>query len=805
MELLAPAGSIKHLRIAVDAGADAVYLGGKFFSARQSAENFSEDELRAAVEFCHLFGVAVYVTVNTIVADKEFARLKEYLEFLAKIKIDAVIIQDLAVAKLIHDHSLPIEVHASTQMTVSDLEGVNFLAELGFSRVVLSRELSLKEIKQIAQNSPIELEVFIHGAICVSYSGQCLMSSIIGARSGNRGACAQPCRLPYELIDGSKRSLNPRNEKFIMSPKDMSSEKQILELRELGIASFKIEGRLKELDYVWRTVATYRDLLDGRIDAKTAGRNLAKSFNRGFTDAYWLGNVSKEMLTRYAPNRRGIPIGNLEWINKKSKIAGYSTGQQKSEGVLEYVACDGGTDYIRLPALGKVIWDKKTCRISYEREPMEKSILYWQENTRSNLSGEIKALENKIPLYVEVIAICGKPLLIRMTDDSNNSIEISHDFIVQKAQNRPTSKEMIYAQLNRLGNTIFHLAGLKVSDGNYMLPASVLNQLRNMAVNALMAQRLQKYENVRHKKYLKFSFTSIDNGSFNNKRKNKILVHARTKAEWLAALSAGADEIVYGGDSYNHEYYSKKDYEAFVETCRKNGVRCGIATPVITREAERKACDQLFDIIAMVNPDFVVLHSYGDFQRYKKHYLKQPFYIDTNLNVFNSKALEVWQMLGVECVILSSELNLRQLRNLGRKQKIRLGIFACGRSEMMITENCVVNAYLNDKPKDLCPGICIGQNYFLRDRLNKEFPLVNDQFCRMHVLNSDVTDMMPYLSKLSATGINTFKIDAGGISLSELEETIRLYKAILHGDLSPSKAISPYTDITRGHLFRGIT
>ena len=290
MELLAPAGSPEHLRAALDAGADAVYLGGKLFSARRFAGNFSNAEMAEAISEAHLHGAAVYVTLNTLIGDVEMRDLKAYLSFLETLPLDGLLVQDLGVAALARRLAPSISLHASTQMTISNLDGALLMKSLGFQRVVLSRELSLPEIKKIVEESGVEIEVFVHGALCVCYSGQCLMSSFMGGRSGNRGACAQPCRMPYHLVDDKGHRYNHDGD-YILSLKDMMGIERIPDFLDAGVTSLKVEGRMKSVEYVYNTVAAYRRAIDeaerGRqADTEPLVLSLKEEFNRGYASSY---------------------------------------------------------------------------------------------------------------------------------------------------------------------------------------------------------------------------------------------------------------------------------------------------------------------------------------------------------------------------------------------------------------------------------------------------------------------------------------------------------------------------------------
>ena len=299
---------------AVQMGADAVYIGGSKFSARAYAFNFDDENIARAVDYCHIYGVRVYVTLNTLVKDNELKEIMEYVGFLYSVGVDALIVQDTGLIYLIRNNFPDFELHASTQMTVHNGEGALFLKNMGFKRIVLSRELSLKEIDYISNTLKVETEVFVHGALCICYSGQCLMSSIIGGRSGNRGRCAQPCRLPYTLID---KNTNREHKAYLLSPKDICTLDNLKDIVATGTSSLKIEGRMKKPEYVSGVVEIYRRALDNiynntiqKLDKDT--KVLTQLFNReGFSKAYLYGNSGKDMMAYKVPKNSGLPIGKV--------------------------------------------------------------------------------------------------------------------------------------------------------------------------------------------------------------------------------------------------------------------------------------------------------------------------------------------------------------------------------------------------------------------------------------------------------------------------------------------------------------
>ena len=299
IELLAPAGNETALRAAVQSGADAVYIGGMKFGARHSAKNFTIEDIKKQTQYCHLYGVDVHVTVNTLIKERELNSVVEYAGELSDAGVDALIIQDIGAAKLIHKELPDMQLHGSTQMTVTSLDGVKYLEELGFSRVVLARELNKKEIETRCAGARAEIETFAHGAICMCYSGQCLMSSILGGRSGNRGRCAQPCRLNYTMLEKGK----PCGNAYMLSPRDMALVRHLKELRDIGVSSLKIEGRLKRAEYVSAVVGVYRKYLDSFKEVEKADmRELHDAFSRsGFTDGYFTGNLGEAMMSHKNP------------------------------------------------------------------------------------------------------------------------------------------------------------------------------------------------------------------------------------------------------------------------------------------------------------------------------------------------------------------------------------------------------------------------------------------------------------------------------------------------------------------------
>ena len=468
IELLAPAGSIEALKAAVESGADAVYLSGQMFGARAYANNFDEQGLKEAIEFAHLRNVKIHVTVNTLVDNAEIPELVEYLRYLYEVGADAILVQDFGVAKIAHEIVPDLPMHASTQMTVNNLAGVLALQELGFSRVVLSREVTLKDIRHICRNCNVEIEVLAHGALCVCYSGQCLMSSMIGGRSGNRGRCAQPCRLPYSLVDKNGQNVLKDAGQYLLSPRDMNTIELIPDLIEAGVASLKLEGRMKKPEYVAVVVNSYRQKIDAfyqKTDlVEDVQKNLSQIFNRDFTTAYLEKKQGKFMMSDKRPNNRGRLIGRVVRYDDKLRRAIIKLTEDIAIGdTIDFWVKVGGrvntnisnifvknkevTEAtsgmeVSIPVPGRVHPHDRVFKV-FDAKLMQKARAFFTTN----------APVRRVALDIEAIAKQGQPFKLKAVDENGYSAESTSDFIVETALKRATDKQAIEKQMNRLGTT----------------------------------------------------------------------------------------------------------------------------------------------------------------------------------------------------------------------------------------------------------------------------------------------------------------------------------------------------------------
>ncbi|MBR0260895.1 MAG: U32 family peptidase [Selenomonadaceae bacterium] len=781
IELLAPAGSFDALKAAVEAGANAVYLAGEKFGARAYAENFAGEQLLKAVEYAHLRGVAVHVTVNTIIADSELDEFAEYLKFLRRANVDALLVQDLGAAAIAKNIAPEIPLHASTQMTIHNSEGVKVLADLGFTRAVLSRELTLNEIEKICRSSPIETEIFIHGALCVCWSGQCLMSSLIGGRSGNRGKCAQPCRLPYELVDEHGKNLLNGAGKYLLSPKDLNTLELLPQLIETGVTSLKIEGRMKRPEYVATVVKVYRDVLDKKFSTPEDKRKLAQIFNRDFTTAYLEKNPGKNLISDMRPNNRGVLIGRVVEVGRDKIVLKLAEQLHAGDQVEIWIKVGGRVAFtvesfelrgelctIKIPNTKGVRVHDRAFKI-FDAELTAEA--------RKFFSG---APVRKILVAAEVKAKIGEPLILKMTDADGNSATAQTKIIAEPAKNRPLTLDTLKNQIGRLGNSIFALEKISADvDDDLMIPISELNDVRRRVVEQLETQRLKK-----------FSIRNKEPGT-GNEFKNlvpcpvslapSITAHVDTLEKLKIALDAGADEILFGGETFTNK--PVKNISEAIEFVHERGKKISWATPRIVRENE--------NFILPADVDAIYVHNLATLKLAKK-IADAPIRTDFSLIVFNSMTINFLKNLGVEGVTLSPELNLTQVKALAKKSCLPVECIVHGRQELMISAYCVLGSFLGNLDKKNCPHVCRAKNFFLRDRKDELFPVVTDQFCRMHILNAKTLSMID--NRADFDGVARLRVDCRALTLQESAQIVRAYKF----------GGNEIENFTRGHYFRGV-
>ena len=807
MELLAPAGTMENFMAALESGADAIYLGGKVFNARAHAANFGIDELREAVRLAHILDVSVYVTVNILIGDTELKDLEQYIKDLDSIGVDAIIVQDLAVAEIAKRVAPNIHLHGSTQMTAATLDAVRFYESLGFTRVVLARELSLKEIQHICKHCKAEIEVFVHGALCVCYSGQCLMSSFIGGRSGNRGACAQPCRLPYELLDSKGDSVLPKHEAYLLSPKDLNYSEHMNELVAAGVTSFKVEGRMKKVSYVRQVIGTYREILDEASIHENQRKALASGFNRGFSTAYLEDTVGRQMMTVVAPNHQGKPIG--ESYTKKGEVYLSLTEPIEQGSLVKILQSNGSVTYYTVD-------DEWTCvsDMLYKGRPAEGLAvgqLYLASTPKNTKSRGLQEFTRKYDMSVYLsVGSNGETNDTELTAilDSGLSVTVTNEYVPAIANKVPTSLEKVTEQLGRLGNTLFRLSYVDIPDGPYMWPASVLNALRRDAVTALetalITHHVESWQALQVTGDVDYDFKAQHELSYDTCP----MISARVdEIEGVkAAISGGAQKIVFGGDRLSRTPYALSVYDEMARLCAQSDVLCTFATPRVVKDDEVEAYKHTLEAIVQAHPDSISIHVPQALL-----WLRELGYIgaieaDTGLNIFNTPTLHFWEQLHISCVNPSQELTLKQITELAKHSHVPIETMIHGYTEMMISEYCAIASFVGTGSKVNCPMPCVKESYSLKDRKGEIFPIRTDPYCRMHIMNSHEMDMRAYVPMLLQKGISILRVDCRHMKPSYVKDIVSQYVGIATGTMEapPKKIDSQGESITRGHYFRGI-
>lgn len=624
VELLAPAGNMDSLKAAVMAGCDAVYLGGVLFGARAFAGNFTNEEIVDAINYAHLYGVKVYVTINTIIYDSEVERFLDYVRFLHKNNVDAVIIQDIGMFDLLRKKFPNLELHASTQMNIHNYDGALLAKKLGFKRVVMARETPIDVIKKIKEEIDIEIEVFIHGALCVSYSGECLLSALVGKRSGNRGTCAQICRKKYDFYDDDKNKLNTNN--YLLSTKDLCTLKYIDKLIEIGVDSLKIEGRMKRRPYVYLVTKTYRKVIDNyyntgklKIDENDI-IELKKMFNRNFTKGFMLNEDNNNFTYDKRPNNIGIEVGQV--ISKvkndlKIKLT-YDVLVHDGLRILDDKE-DKGLVINKMFMNNKSVLEAKkgdVITLKYDKyvEKNSKVLLTSSKKQLDSISEAIKNQERFIYIDLNFTAKENENLKLTITDGLNTVTEVL-DKTPMRAINKETSFDVIKKQLSKLGNTVYKARSITLNlDDNLFINIKDINEIRRRAIRKLNEKRLYKIDFV-EKDY------TIGVPDFPSIKQTAVLV--------------------------NKENESLKDkYDL-----------------IYTEDEKTKDEDSIIVLPRIINEHPFIKNTVmiGDFGGLLKY---DNFQTNFSFNVVNSYSVAFLHSLGAKLVTLSYELSLSQIKNM---------------------------------------------------------------------------------------------------------------------------------------------
>ncbi|MBQ2765301.1 MAG: U32 family peptidase, partial [Firmicutes bacterium] len=678
-ELLLPAGKPESLKAAVANGADAVYLAGNLYGARANAGNFDESELRSAVKLCKKYGVNIYVTMNTLIADNEMEDALDYVKFLYDLGIDGLIVQDIGLAGAVKQLLPALRLHGSTQMTIHNVRGAKWAYQFGLKRVILNREITLDEIRLIHKEVPeLELEVFCHGALCISYSGQCLMSSLIGGRSGNRGQCAQPCRLPYDMVDGFG---NPKTKKatHLLSPRDLNTLEELQELIDAGVCSLKVEGRMRRPEYVASVGRVYRNAIDriyqGRPAVEGADKTIVEQvFNRKFTPGYLHGNPGLDLMSHDKPNNRGLFLGRVTKVNDKIVTLSLDNDLSLNDGIEIWVKVGGrlGATVSDLRVNKKNVSTAKkgeTCEIQLPGRIRvgDRVFKTYDSKMMESAMNSFENLNSDIPLDFYVEAHLGKSLVVSAKDDFGHEMKVISPFVVEEAMNRPTDYNAVKKQISRLGGSGYELRDLSVDlDDNIILPASILNQIRRDIIEDLDRKFFDVYPKVKNYHFQEMKKEVLD---INDERKKNnvplLCVKVADIYQMRYALEGGADRI-YFAPHFGFAFPDENTRNELAEMLEKYDGKIVYALPQITQDDKNKTLyDQVEKALACGFREFMVGQA-ADIGLKEQYPEIRKIYADFSANVFNRYTADQLMEMGFESVTASMEMTKEQLERFAK-------------------------------------------------------------------------------------------------------------------------------------------
>lgn len=733
IELLAPAGDKQAFIGAINAGADAVYLSGKLFGARKYANNFTKEEIKDLIKYAHIRNVKVFVTINTLIFEHEIESLFSYADDLVSSNVDALIVQDLGVLHQFVKRYPDTEIHASTQMNAYNKEQVAYLKNSGVKRVVLARETSIDTIKEIKQHVDIDLEVFVHGALCVSYSGNCLFSSLNGGRSGNRGACAQPCRLTYDLIEDDTTVVK---DTYLLSTKDLMTLGSLKDIMDSGVSSLKIEGRMKRSEYVIATVRAYREAIDHILEGKTFDiekriQELLSVFNRAYTKGYILNEQPYRITNLFRPNHLGIESGEvLDFKNGKTTIKlthkihlkdGFRIiGKKDLGGQIDKIIVKNNS--ITEAFAGNII----TIDLPRKVDIGDKFHITQNHVLETSLQPYLDENYNLIPLEGKLVAYVDKPLEISMKTPYSSYITYQSEYIVQKANHPKQTAEVLRSQIDKLGDTPFFLDSFQVyTDGISFIPNKILNDLKRGVVEKLV-------QSLVHDKKSKIITENIENIPVSITNNITVKVETKTQLEKVITYPVDyifiSEHITYDGDDKRVKVFSNRIWSS------KNNK---------------------------------VARDYGQ--------LPSDF-IDATMNVTNSFTVNELHKQGVKTVPLSEELDNFQIEDIIKGYQNRFGnipnleMIIYNTPELMLLKYCPVTKGLGiDKLK--C-NQCMKYDFSLRNK-DKNYPLIRDSGCTMKLLHHTRINKTNDINMYKKYGIHNFRVHFTTESANEIDNVLK--------------------------------
>jgi len=790
-ELLAPAGDWECLRAACANGADAVYFGLAEFNARYRAHNFTLEELPQVVEYLHRHNVRGYVTMNTLIFSDELPAATQMIAAMASAGVDAVIVQDLGLARLIHEVAPALPIHGSTQMTLTEPQGIEYVKALGVERVIVARELSLADVKKIRAATDLPVEVFVHGALCVAYSGQCLTSEALGGRSANRGQCAQACRLPYDLVvDGETRDLG--DVAYLLSPQDLASYDFVDELVAAGVCSLKIEGRLKSAHYVAATTKTYRAALDAALAKqpfqvdRQAELDLQQSFSRGFSTGFLKGLNHQKLVGGRFPKARGVRVGTVVGttgagvlvdlgsehdltILKAGDGCVFDEGhpdQDEQGGRLYGVRTIDAAPHGDRPRRLEIFFAEGSINLS----AIADGAIVWRTDDptmrrRMEQTFNREPVPRRTAIGFHAAGQVGGPLTLTVRDFDGRECSAVWEGPLQRAMKHPLSVESLREQCNRLGDTPFDLGSAANSvtldaPEPIMAPKSVLNDLRRRAVEQLLQARLAaprarpiRIEALAEMRSAALARKEVDTAP----AKPALYVLARTLPQLEAVLAWKPDASLARPAMVYCDFEDVRRYKDAVPLAQAAGIPVGLATLRILKPGE----EGLFAVIGRNRPDAVLVRNLAALKHFRTALPDAQLIGDFSLNVTNELTAELLLSEGLTRVVPGYDLSWEQLTALaGRSVPHRFETVVHQHMPMFHMEHCVFAHTLSDGTDATnCGRPCDRHRVALRDRVGAEFPLVADTGCRNTVFNALPQSAAEYLPRMLAIGLRHFRVE----------------------------------------------
>ncbi|WP_150270386.1 DUF3656 domain-containing U32 family peptidase [Paenibacillus tepidiphilus] len=825
VELLAPAGDWDCMRAAVANGADAVFFGVEKFNARARANNFRMDELPEIMAFLHSYGVKGFLTFNILVFENELPDAKVLIDACVDAGVDAVIVQDLGLVKMIREISPDFPIHGSTQMTITSPEAVEFTKPFDIERVVLGRENNLKQIQTIGEQARLPMEVFVHGALCVSYSGQCLTSEMWGGRSANRGECAQACRLPYDLmVDGEVKPMG--DIAYLLSPKDLAAIDLMPELIEAGVTSFKIEGRLKSPEYVANVVGKYRKAIDRYFDGewskptKEEMRELQQSFSRGFTHGFLEGTNNKKLVDGSFPKSRGVYLGTVEQILRDGVVCKINAPLKRGDGIV----FDAG-DPTKKEEGGRV-YDLRRKGVKLEGEAGEGWIIdivpgrndvdlrrlhvgdrIWKTNDPALDKALRQTFETEkpyriFPVQVQASGRAGELLSTWWTDVQKGiTVQVDSELPLETAQKRPMDAALLEEQFGRLGGTVFQLEALTSElEGDVIVPMRELNSIRRRAVELLAGERPKPPVYV--KRAAEVYGDAARRGATPVRGEAELTALCRSLPQVQAALEAGVKSIYA-------DFEFIKQFPAAVDAVRAAGASIALATPRIHMPGE----NGYHANILRLQPDAVLVRNTGALYYYLRRRQEQPDAVhprligDFSLNIANHKAVDLFLEAGCDMVTPSYDLNIQQMVDLlERSDTSRMEVVIHQHLPMFHTEHCVYCTFMSEGTDYTnCGRPCEDHRASLQDRIGMSHPVRVDEGCRNTVYNAVEQSGAEYLNNFKELGVSSYRVEFLEETPEQVAEVISLYTRALRGEISGTQVwktlkATNQLGVTRGQL-----